>query len=91
MLTIDADAHVIETEKTWEYLEGGDRRFRPVAISVDMPSGKRRNFWIIDGQLIGGRDNGRSRIFCAAVNCSSPARRMMTCRTCLNTPARIVS
>ena len=34
MLTIDADAHVIECEKTWDYLEGerqalpagGDRR-----------------------------------------------------------------
>ncbi len=57
MLTIDADAHVIETDKTWEYLEGSDRRFRPAPISVDMPSGKRRNFWIIDGRLIGGRDN----------------------------------
>jgi predicted TIM-barrel fold metal-dependent hydrolase len=57
MLTIDADAHVIESEKTWDYLEGGDRRFRPVPISVDMPTGKSRNFWIIDGRLIGGRDN----------------------------------
>jgi hypothetical protein len=25
MLSIDADAHVIETEKTWDYLEGSDR------------------------------------------------------------------
>ncbi|HEU4345549.1 MAG TPA: hypothetical protein VFU31_28705, partial [Candidatus Binatia bacterium] len=57
MLSIDADAHVIETEKTWDYLEGNDRRYRPVAITVDMPSGKTRNFWIIDGRLIGGRDN----------------------------------
>jgi predicted TIM-barrel fold metal-dependent hydrolase len=57
VLTIDADAHVIESEKTWDYLEGGDRRFRPVPISVDMPTGKSRNFWIIDGRLIGGRDN----------------------------------
>ncbi len=29
MLTIDADAHVIENEATWDYLEGSDRRFRP--------------------------------------------------------------
>ncbi len=57
MLTIDADAHVIETERTWDYLEGADRRYRPVPITADMPSGKRRNFWIIDGRLIGGRDN----------------------------------
>lgn len=57
MKTIDADAHVIETERTWDYLEGADRRYRPVPITADMPSGKRRNFWIIDGRLIGGRDN----------------------------------
>jgi hypothetical protein len=28
-----------------------------VAITVDMPDGKRQNFWIIGGRLIGGRDN----------------------------------
>jgi uncharacterized protein len=57
VLSIDADAHVIECEKTWDYLEGGDKRYRPVAIAVDMPSGKTQNFWIIGGRLIGGRDN----------------------------------
>lgn len=57
MQTIDADAHVIENEVTWDYLEGADRRFRPVPVSADMPSGNRGNFWIIDGRLIGGRDN----------------------------------
>jgi hypothetical protein len=57
VITIDADAHVVESERTWEYLEGNDRRYRPVPITVDMPSGKTRNFWIIDGRLIGGRDN----------------------------------
>ena len=57
MLTIDADAHVIECEKTWDYLEGGDKRYRPVPIAVDMPTGKKQNFWIIGGRLIGGRDN----------------------------------
>ena len=57
MLTIDADAHVIECEKTWDYLEGEDRRYRPVALTVDMPSGKTRSFWFIGGRMIGGRDN----------------------------------
>ena len=57
MLTIDADAHVIENEATWDYLEGSDQRFRPVPVSADMPAGTRQNFWIIDGRLIGGRDN----------------------------------
>ena len=52
MLTIDADAHVIECEKTWDYLEGSDKRYRPVPIAVDMPTGKKQNFWIIGGRLI---------------------------------------
>jgi predicted TIM-barrel fold metal-dependent hydrolase len=57
VLTIDADAHVIECEKTWDYLEGEERRYRPVPISVDMPTGSKRNFWFIGGRMIGGRDN----------------------------------
>jgi len=57
MLSIDADAHVIESERTWDYLEGNDRRYRPVPITVEMPTGNTRNFWIIGGRLIGGRDN----------------------------------
>ncbi|HWP57814.1 MAG TPA: amidohydrolase family protein [Candidatus Acidoferrales bacterium] len=57
MLTIDADAHVIETERTWQYLEESDRRYRPIPVTVDMPSGRTRNFWLIDARLVGGRDN----------------------------------
>ena len=44
MLSIDADAHVIECEKTWDYLEGSDKRYRPVAITVDMPLAKDKTF-----------------------------------------------
>ena len=32
MLRIDADAHVLETEKTWEYMEGAERKFRPQVV-----------------------------------------------------------
>src|SRR2546427_12124449 len=57
MHTIDADAHVIECEKTWDYLGGDDRRYRPVSLTVDMPSGSKRSFWFIGGRMIGGREN----------------------------------
>ena len=57
MLAIDADAHVIETEHTWDYLEGRDKRFRPVPVSVELPEGGTRDYWVINGKLIGGRDN----------------------------------
>jgi len=57
MPTIDADAHVIESERTWDYLEGNDKRFRPVATSTELPGGRTLSYWIIDGRLIPGRDN----------------------------------
>jgi uncharacterized protein len=57
MPIIDADAHVIENEHTWDYLEGADQRFRPIPSSVDMPNGRKQQFWVLDGRLIPGRDN----------------------------------
>ena len=66
MLTIDADAHVIECERTWDYLEcertwdyleGEERRYRPVSLTVDMPTGKKHRYWFIGGRMIGGREN----------------------------------
>ena len=29
---IDADAHVIETERTWDYLDPSEQKFRPRAL-----------------------------------------------------------
>ena len=57
MPTIDADAHVIENDHTWDYLEGADQRFRPMPSSIALPNGRTQQFWIIDGRLIPGRDN----------------------------------
>jgi len=57
MLTIDADAHVIECEKTWDYLEGEEHRYRPISLAVDMPAGKKHSYWFIGGRMIGGREN----------------------------------
>jgi len=28
-MIIDADAHVVETEQTWDYLDPSDKKFRP--------------------------------------------------------------
>jgi len=33
MVMIDADAHVLETEKTWEYMEDCERQFRPQIVA----------------------------------------------------------
>jgi predicted TIM-barrel fold metal-dependent hydrolase len=52
MAVIDADAHVIETDRTWDYLEGAERRLRPRTVS-DGGEG----YWLIDGRVFARRRN----------------------------------
>lgn len=60
MPTIDADAHVIETERTWEFMDESDRRFKPKAISDFNDS--RRQFWLIEGRRIQRSGNSERAI-----------------------------
>ena len=46
MPTIDADAHVIESEATWGYIQ--DERLRPFLVT---PGGGRPQNWLIDGRV----------------------------------------
>lgn len=46
MATIDADAHVIESEQTWDYIENDE--LRPSLVT---PSGGKRQYWLIDGRV----------------------------------------
>lgn len=49
MAIIDADAHVIETDRTWEYMDDVDRKYiPPIVVAPDNPD---RSFWIIDGEV----------------------------------------
>ncbi|HEV8725669.1 MAG TPA: hypothetical protein VGW77_34050 [Candidatus Binatia bacterium] len=50
MLRIDADAHVLETEKTWEYMEGAERKFRPQVVGPNDGSSA-DEYWLVDGTL----------------------------------------
>ncbi|MGH7830978.1 MAG: amidohydrolase family protein, partial [Candidatus Binatia bacterium] len=47
MPIVDADAHVIESDRTWEYMEGSERKFKPVTAAR---SG--RDYWVIDGRRV---------------------------------------
>ncbi|MEA2642267.1 MAG: uncharacterized protein QOF51_3661 [Chloroflexota bacterium] len=53
MLTIDADAHVIETDRTWDYMDASDRQYRPVLAPAREGSTQER--WMIDGKFKGFR------------------------------------
>lgn len=50
---VDADAHVIETETTWDYLEPGEEKYRPRLFSSDHDPTKQ--YWVIDGKIAGFR------------------------------------
>jgi predicted TIM-barrel fold metal-dependent hydrolase len=50
---IDADAHVIETERTWDYLSPSEDKFRPKLYSS--PDDPTRQYWVIDDKIAGFR------------------------------------
>ncbi len=57
MPTVDADAHVIETERTWEFMEKSDQKYRP--ILAEDRTNPERNYWIINGEV---RGQGTARV-----------------------------
>lgn len=64
MRVIDADAHVIETPATWDYLTEAERDFRPAVFMRDEAAekgargGNRRNeYWVIEGRLLSKGSN----------------------------------
>ena len=54
-LVIDADAHVIETDHTWNYLDPSERKYRPVHIETPEDNGRKEQYWLIDGKVRGAR------------------------------------
>ena len=48
---IDADAHVVETERVWDYLEAAEEKYRPTLVTS--PKNPERQNWILDGENLG--------------------------------------
>jgi len=51
MLRIDADAHVLETEETWEFMDDRDRKYRPEIVGSVNEAGSMDEYWLVDGTL----------------------------------------
>ena len=51
MAVIDADAHVVETEKTWDYIPASDQHLRPVIVEIPDASGRPKRHWLVDGRV----------------------------------------
>ena len=56
MAVIDSDAHVLETERTWDYMLESERDYKPrVVATPDDPSSGGES-WLVDGVYIGRRE-----------------------------------
>jgi predicted TIM-barrel fold metal-dependent hydrolase len=57
MRTIDADAHVIETQATWAYMTKSELKYKPIPVSGEggeediVRNREQKDFWAIDGHL----------------------------------------
>jgi len=62
MAVIDADAHVVEWERTWEYMDESEMAFRPRIMvfkdAAQKPSGQRAGeYWMIGGRVFAKDSN----------------------------------
>jgi predicted TIM-barrel fold metal-dependent hydrolase len=48
---IDADAHVVESEQVWNYLEASENKYRPQLVTA--PENSQRQIWMLDGECLG--------------------------------------
>ena len=55
MAVIDSDAHVVETERTWEYMVDGDAAFKPEVVVPK--AGGDREYWLIEGRAFAKNRN----------------------------------
>lgn len=53
MATIDSDAHVVESDHTWDYMDASDAKFRPEVVVPPHQEGRQNAFWYVDGKLRG--------------------------------------
>ncbi len=59
-MVIDADAHVLESWRTWDYLRESEREFKPQIIATPGMEESGGECWLIDGRLFPkGRNVGK--------------------------------
>ena len=55
MPVIDADAHVVESAHTWDYMDSSEKQYRPIPLETREEAGVKLQFWVIDGKVRGFR------------------------------------
>ena len=51
--TIDADAHVVESERTWDFLEPSEEKYRPRLFFT--PDDHIKRYWVVEDRIAGLR------------------------------------
>src|ERR1700751_5243954 len=59
-LVVDSDAHVVESARTWEFMDSSEKQFKPIPLETREESGVKLQFWLIDGKVRGLRFPGFS-------------------------------
>ncbi len=49
MVVVDSDAHVVETEHTWDFMDPSDAKYRPQIVAGEDGG----QYWLIDGKIRG--------------------------------------
>ena len=64
MTTIDADAHVLESPATWEFMDPEFKKYTPMVVTQQSGETKLGNsgnvvgeYWVVDGRLHGKQSN----------------------------------
>jgi predicted TIM-barrel fold metal-dependent hydrolase len=57
MTVIDSDAHVLETERTWDYMLESERQHRPRVVPTPNDASSGGESWLVDGTYIGKARN----------------------------------
>ncbi|HEY2989199.1 MAG TPA: amidohydrolase family protein [Candidatus Binatia bacterium] len=52
---IDADAHVVESAHTWDYMDPSEQQYRPLPLETPEEAGMKLQYWLIDGKVRGFR------------------------------------
>ena len=55
MAVIDSDAHVVETERTWEFMEDFESSFKPEVVVPK--AGGDREYWMVEGRTFAKNSN----------------------------------
>src|ERR1051325_7835835 len=57
MTVIDSDAHVLETERTWEYVLESEKDLRPRIVATPNQPSSGGESWLVDGTCVGKARN----------------------------------